>query len=117
MIEHFGHPELIAAGVPLGHASHILNDMGEMVRDGTRFEAGRAELEVPHATVSIGSVHSVHVSSGVVDMWSAQYEARRDRPELEIVQVLIEPSRHQPKLDRPHANLYLDRHPRRGRPR
>ena len=91
--------------------------MAHLIQEGARFEVGQTGLEVPYATVSIGAVHSVHVATGLLNMWKAHYARRPDPPELEVVQVLIEPSRHQPRLDRAHTTFLVDRHrrPSRGR--
>jgi hypothetical protein len=113
LAEQFGHPELVTAGVDLGHAAHVVEDMAEMIRHGARFEVGQTDLQVPYATVAIGRVHPVHVAGGLVNMWQALYTRRPDPPELDVVQVRIEPSLTQPRLDRAHTNLHVDRHRRR----
>jgi hypothetical protein len=90
--------------------------MAALISEGEWFEVGDVDVEVPFATVSIGDVHPVHLAGGLMNMWVARYARLADRPDLEVVQVLIEPSRHQPRLDRPFTNLGLSARGH-GRPR
>jgi hypothetical protein len=102
----------VAAGVDLGHAHHVLDDMASMVRHGARFAVGASGVPVPHATVTIGAVHSVHITGGLVNMWHAQYAHRPDPPELAVIQVLFDQLGHQPRLDQAHTTFDVQRHVR-----
>ena len=114
LTENFDHPELVVAGVDLRHAAHVVEDMAAMVEAGTRFEVGQTDLSVGRTRVAIGAVHSVHVASGLVNMWRVLYARSPNPPAMQLVQVVIEPSQHQPRLDRAHTNLQHDRRRRSG---
>jgi hypothetical protein len=111
LVEHLDHPELVVAGFDLGHATHVVNDLGELIRDGARFEAGQPRIEVPGARVSFGSIHPVHVTGGLMNLWSAHAERREHPPHLVVLQALLDPAGDNLRLDRPHTTLHRPKSP------
>lgn len=116
LVEHFDHPELVVAGIDLGHAAHVLDDLAGLIRHGARFESGESGVEVEGATVSFGEVHPVHVGNGLVNLWLAHSERRAQPLELRLLQARLDPERANLRLDRPHTTLHRARSPHpRGR--
>jgi hypothetical protein len=110
LTERFGHPELIMAGVDISCASFALNVLGAGIGDGETFTPGLEGVDVDDVPLDFGQVHPVHVASGLVAMWEDHYTHLPGAPPpLEVVQVIPQPSRGQPLLDRPHTNLHLVR--------
>lgn len=60
----FDHPELVYVG-DLAIAAPLLNGLGELVRDGRRFEPGD-EQPVAGGLVGIGAVHPRHLEGGLI---------------------------------------------------
>jgi hypothetical protein len=111
LVEHFDHPELVVAGLDLGHAAHVVNDLGDLIRKGARFEVGQPGIEVPGARVSFSSVHPVHIAGGLMNLWSAHAERREHPRDLVVLQALLDPAGDNLRLDRPHTTLHRPKSP------
>ncbi len=107
LLERFGHPELVMAGIAIEEAGFALNDLGRRIEDGERFGIGAPGIEVEGVAIEIAAVHPVHVGNGLVAVWDDHYaHAGRHDLELEVVQVLAVGARkHQPRLSRPYVTL------------
>lgn len=102
----FDHPELVVVGLEPEPAGGLLNVLGDMIRDGTRFDAG-------HLT----RVHPAHFVRGVFASWVDYYGALGRRPAAKALEVV--PPGRTPKLDRASSPIGKPprRRPSRRRPR
>lgn len=106
LLERFGHPELVMAGVPLDAAAAMINALGDRIQagedflEGDRIREGEVELEV-------GDVHPVHLTNGLVRQWEEHYGRHRELapPELWVLQVMPVPVVERFRLSRPHVTL------------
>jgi hypothetical protein len=106
LLERFGHPELVMAGVPPGAAAGMLNALarriqaGDDLLEGDRVVEGELELEV-------GGVHHVHVAGGLVAQWEEHYARHAEvaPTELRVLQVMPVPVVDRLRLSRPHVTL------------
>jgi len=85
----FGHPELVVMSGQVQQDARLLNELGEMVRSGRRFEVGDA-VPLSGGLVGIGAVHPVHIANGLVAVWQEYYEALGPPvPALRALQVVL----------------------------
>jgi hypothetical protein len=70
----YAHPELVIVGGLLDDAASSLNELGELVRGGRRFEAGDL-VDLSRGRVSFEEVHPVHLSDGLVAICDEYHEA------------------------------------------
>jgi hypothetical protein len=69
------HPELIVVGLDPDWSGHLLNQLGEQVRDGRRFSHGDLvdlDLDEP---ISLGDVHRDNYRTSLFAMWLHYYSA------------------------------------------
>ncbi|MPZ68671.1 MAG: DUF4262 domain-containing protein [Actinobacteria bacterium] len=89
LAEKFSHPELIVSGVGMGEAAGVLNALGDMVRWGTRLEAGDAKRLPSGEYAYLSPVHPVHFDRGVFATWVDLYEAMGKDPERAALEVIL----------------------------
>jgi len=70
----FTHPELVIVGGRLEDSARALNEVGELVRGGRRFEAGD-RVDLTRGTITFDEVHPVHLSDGLVAVCDEYHEA------------------------------------------
>jgi hypothetical protein len=106
LTERCGHPELVMAGVPIDAAMAVINALGHRIEagedlvDGQRVREGEVELEV-------GTVHPVHIATGLVGQWKEHYLRHPEVAPLEpaLLQVMPCPVVERFRLSRPHVRL------------
>ena len=86
----FDHPELLVVGEGVVKvAGVVLNDLGERIRAGDRFDVGD-EVPFPSGPVTFGLVHSAHIARGLVAMWPNYYgRVGGELPPVEFLQVVL----------------------------
>jgi len=77
----FGHPDLVWMGGDIGEGAHVLNQLGNLVRLGRRFELGHRVMAGDEA-FDLTSVHRAHLQRGLVAMCDAYYASIGHRPVL-----------------------------------
>ncbi|MCD9624241.1 DUF4262 domain-containing protein [Rhabdothermincola salaria] len=86
----FDHPELVVVGYDTRVGGAVINELGESVRLGRRFQAGdHADLE--GGRVTFGTVHPVHLERGLVASWVNYYGSLGELPPVEFLQVILPP--------------------------
>lgn len=103
LAERFSHPELVVVGAPMQVAGEVLNELGDRIRWGTRFEPGDAALDVAGEDVYLGYVHPIHFDRGVFASWVDLYEAMGRMPEAAALEVVL--PAHMPMLNEPDAPI------------
>ncbi len=89
LAQRFRHPELVVVGGDLLDGARAINELGEEVRAGRRFEPG-AEVRLPIGLIGIGAVHPAHVAGGLVAVWEEYHDALGPpRPELALLQLIL----------------------------
>src|SRR3546814_16362513 len=84
---------------------NILNALADRVAGGEQLRPGGPNVTVGETELRLGSVHPVHLASGLVGYWRMYYEWRGGAPPpLEVVQVLPPPG-DRLRLARPHTRL------------
>src|SRR3546814_15805827 len=66
LTERFGHPELVLAGIDISLAMNILNALADRVAGGEQLRPGGPNVTVGETELRLGSVHPVHLASGLV---------------------------------------------------
>ena len=121
-----GHPELVIVGVDHRVAGMAINELGERVRHGERFEPGRLGATVLGHSVELVEVDDIHVDEGLIGACFDYYEHYgTSDTEIDVVQVYVptvltwaDGGGPQPRLDRPDTHVYgfaTGRPPRRDR--
>lgn len=95
----FDHPELVVVGLEPELAAGLLNELGGMIRTGTRFELGHLIIDGDGNHIHLSRVHPAHWVRGVFASWVDYYGALGGkRPEPKALEVV--PPGRTPKLDR-----------------
>lgn len=121
-----GHPELVIVGHEQAVAGALLNELGERIRDGERFQAGDSTM-AGHVQVGFVAVDPAHIERGLLNAWLDYYGALGPpHPDLHALQVVLPDGQHchthqtsQPLLDTPFDVMQLggNRAERRARRR
>jgi Domain of unknown function (DUF4262) len=126
LVDSHNHPELVVAGVPLGKAVTVLDQLATSVLDGTRYDTSDRAAAF-NAEIGFAEVRALHIRRGLMDGWIDYYGAagRRDL-DLRVLQVVLpdgtrchEHQRSQPRLDSTRHVSFdgLNRETRRRHPR
>jgi hypothetical protein len=87
LLDHFGHPEVIVVGLPLGVAHRILNTLGIAVRGGKRYVAGAVYDDLLEGyDVTFRAVPAYQL--GAYLGWGRRYyreSGREDFPALQLI--------------------------------
>ncbi len=70
----FAHPELVMVGGYVDEVAPALNELGQLVRRGERFEPGD-QVDLSRGRVTFEEVHPVHLSAGLVVICDEYHEA------------------------------------------
>lgn len=70
----FGHPELIVTGVGAQTSALVLNQVGEMIREGHIFTPGDCLFDPHEKHTHFSEVHPNHFDRGVFATWNDYYE-------------------------------------------
>ncbi len=102
MVDEYLHPELVIAGVRLGVAVTVLDELADLVARGLRYDTDDAALLA--SRVEFVDVHDVHLHRGLMDGWFEYYRAagRREMP-FNVLQILL-------KFETTRTRLDTDRH-------
>lgn len=72
LVESFGHPELVVThSEPAAYAS-LLNEIGDRIRRGERFDVGSG-LDLDGYLVEFGAVHPSYLTGGLMASWVNYY--------------------------------------------
>jgi hypothetical protein len=71
----FDHPELVLVDTEVEFAAAVLNELGERLRDGERFDEAEGVTMRDGLEVQLVDVDFVHIDAGLLNLWFEYYGA------------------------------------------
>lgn len=114
LLDHVGHPELVAAHADLSVAASVVEQLAREVLDGVRLHAA-SETRAFGVPVGIRPVAEAQLRRGLVAAWHDYYDAYGRHELRPVVLQVVLPDGHncfehqtsQPRLDRADASFFV----------